>query len=213
MTSGPRVFLADDHTLLCELIADLLSSQFNVVGTASDGASAVTEVARLRPDVAILDIFLPRLNGIEAALRIREAAPSTKIIFLTASEDPALAARTMRIPGASFLLKTSSASELPIAIWSAIRGKRYVTPYMMEKIENGECDDVASLDLTAREREVVQLLAEGKPMKQAAALLNISTRTVAFHKYGVMRKLGLHSSAELVRLAVTHRLVGPVARN
>jgi DNA-binding NarL/FixJ family response regulator len=208
MTTGPRVFLAADHALLCDLIADYLRDRFALVGIAYDGPSAVDAVAELRPDVAILDIFLPRMNGVEAAMRMRRAWPSIRIIFLTPSADAAVLMKALRVPDASFLLKSSSASELPTAIWTALRGERYIPPIVTQTMESGEYEEPECVELTPREKQVVRLLAEGKAMKQAAAVLNVSTRTIAFHKYGVMRRLGLHSSAELIRLAVSQGLVG-----
>ncbi len=207
MLRRPTIFLADDHSLFCELITESLDDRFDVVGSAHDGQTAVAEVARLKPDVVMLDVFMPLLNGLDAAMRIRESSPSTRIIFLTMCQDAGMANKALKVGALGFLVKTSAASELPEAIWSVLRGERHVTPSILEQMERGECEEGQSPQLTSREREVIQLLAEGRPMKQVADLLKVSTRTVAFHKYGVMRKLGLRSSAELVRLAVAEGLV------
>ena len=205
MTGKPRLFLADEHTLLCELVAGALEDQFEIVGIEQDGPSALQGIRRTSPDVAILAVYLPELNGIEVAQRVMKPC---RVIFLTAAEDSGIIARALAVRGASLLLKSSSASELPMAVWSALRGRRYITPLVKDMIENGECDCPENVDLTPRQREVIQLLAEGKQMKQAAAMLHVSIRTIAFHKYGVMRKLQLRSSADLVRLAVSQHLVG-----
>ena len=207
MLKRPTVFLADAESLLCELVGQSLRDRFDVIGAAYDGPTAVSEVERLKPDVVILNVVMPLLSGIEAATRIRKALPSARIIFLTAHYQAGIARRALEIGALGFLLKTSSASELHDAIWTVLRGKRHVTPSIVDLIDEDIYDGDESSHITAREREVVKLLAEGRAMKQAAKVLQVAPRTIAFHKYNVMRKFDLHSSAELVLLAVSQGLI------
>jgi DNA-binding NarL/FixJ family response regulator len=205
MITKSRIVLADDHSLFCDLIACVLREEFEIVGTATNGQTLIKVVESANPDVVVLDVSMPLLNGIDAAKRIRALSPATRVVFLTMNDDPAIAAHAMKAGGSAFLLKTSALSELPQAIRSALRGHRYITPSIVARLE--DCDYQDRAVLTPREREVIQLLAEGRLMKEAAVVLSVSTRTVAFHKYMAMRKLGIHSSAELVRCAVSEHLV------
>jgi DNA-binding NarL/FixJ family response regulator len=205
MIAKPKILLADDHSLFCDLIAGVLREEFDVVGAVANGQALIKAVESANPDVVVLDISMPLLNGIDAAKRIHVLAPATRIVFLTMNDDPTIAAQAMKAGGSAFLLKTSALSELAQAIRAALRGHRYITPSIVARLE--DCDYHDRGGLTPREREVIQLLAEGRLMKEAAAVLSVSTRTVAFHKYTAMRKLGIHSSAELVRCAVSEHLV------
>jgi DNA-binding NarL/FixJ family response regulator len=207
----PTVLLADDHTLLLEAFRSLLEEEFEIVGAVGDGASLVEEAVRLRPHVVVTDVSMPRMGGFEAARRLRDLLPATRVVFLTVNEDPAVAAEAFRLGARGWVLKTSTGSELAAAVRAAVKGQRYLTP----RVEGGDLDalplprnaDDPAERLTPREREVLQLLAEGKHMKEVAAILGITARTVAFHKYRMMKTLGIHTSAELVQYAVRSGIV------
>ena len=207
----PRVMLADDHTLLVEAFRRLLESKCEIVGAVSDGRTLLGTAPALKPDVIVLDISMPLLNGLDAARQLREVLPSAKIIFLTMNEDPDLAVEAMRLGASGYLLKSSAASELFRAIQQALRGKVYVTPQisrgMQERFIRDPRGNRHDKSLTPRQREVVQLLAEGRSMKQAADVLKVTPRTVAFHKYRIMEGLGLKTSAELVQFAIKNRIL------
>src|SRR5215475_1214474 len=210
MTS-PRVMLADDHTILLEAFRKLLEPHFEVVGTVSDGRALLEAAPALKPDVVVVDVGMPLMNGLEAGLRLKELLPAAKIIFLTMNEDPELAVKAMRSGASAYLLKSSAASELIRAIQMSLKGKSYVTPQIargMQKsfINNPNPKGRASV-LTPRQREVVQLLAEGKSMKEVASVLNVTPRTVAFHKYRVMEELNLQTTAELIHFAIKSRIL------
>jgi len=191
----PRVMLADDHTILLEAFRKLLESDFQVVGTAPDGRALVDLAPVLKPDAVVVDVGMPLMNGLEAGLRLKELMPSVKIIFLTMNEDPELAVKAMRSGASGYLLKSSAASELTRAIHMALKGKSYVTPQiargMQKSFINNPNPRGRANALTPRQREVVQLLAEGKSMKEVASVLKVTPRTVAFHKYRVMEELNL----------------------
>ena len=206
----PRVVLADDHVLLLEAFRRLLDSEFDVVGSVTDGAALVEEALRLRPDVVVADVSMPRMNGLEAARRLRAELPSTRIVFLTVNEDPQIAAEAFRVGALGYLLKSSTATELVAAIRAALKGRRFLSSLVAygDPDELPEAPRSAGLleRLTPRERDVLKLLAEGLSMKQVAAKLGITSRTVAFHKYRMMESLSVKSSAELVQFAVKNRL-------
>jgi DNA-binding NarL/FixJ family response regulator len=209
----PRVLLADDHRLLREAFARLLESECDVVGGVEDGRAAVAEAARLQPDIVILDVAMPLLNGLDAARQLRQAVPKVRIIFLTMSEDPDIAAEAFRIGASGFLLKNSAASELLQAIREVARGRSYITPLathgLVETLLHPPAPAARAADLSPRQREVLQLLAEGHTMKEIARLLKITARTVAFHKYSMMEQLGVSSNAELVLAAIKQHLITP----
>jgi len=213
MTRRSRILLADDHALLTEALARLLEPRFEIVGTVADGHALVSRAKKLQPDVVLIDIAMPMLDGIEAGRQLREALPACKLIFLTMAQDPELAAEVMRIGASAYVLKTSAGWELVQAIDGALRGHTYVTPSLRRPAEGeGESengDGHPSRTLTARQREVLALLAGGRSMKQAAAALGVTIRTVAFHKYEVMQKLRLGSTAELVQFAIRHGIIKP----
>ncbi len=208
--AGPRVLLADDHNLLLGAFEKLLSPECEIVGTASDGRSLVVEAERLKPDIVVLDIAMPLLNGIDAGRQIKQLRKSVKLVFVTMNEDPDLAAEAFRAGASAYLLKRSAASELLLAIREVMKGRSYVTPLVAGGLVGSFMDAAnrkPSHDLTPRQREVLQLLAEGHSMKQVAALLNVTPRTVAFHKYRMMEQLNIRSSAELIQFAITHHII------
>ncbi len=203
--------LADDHTFLVEAFRKVLEPQYEIVGTASDGRALLESAPRLNPDVIVVDIGMPLLNGLEAGLRLKELMPSMKLIFLTMNEDPDLAVEAMRCGASGYLLKSSAVEEMLCAIQLALKGKTYVTPQIrrgMQKsfIKNPRAKGQAKV-LTPRQREVVQLLAEGKSMKEVADVLKVTARTVAFHKYRVMEELNIGTTAELIQFAIKSKIL------
>lgn len=209
----PRVMLADDHTILVEAFCKLLEPHFQVVGTVADGRALVEMAPELNPDVIVLDLGMPLMNGLEAAERLRKLLPDVKIIFLTMNDDPSLAEEAMQAGASAYLLKNCAASELIKAIQNALKGKPYITPQIARGQQvhaggNAKPKGLAKA-LTPRQREVVQLLAEGKSMKEAAKVLNVTPRTVAFHKYRVMEELHLETTAELIQFAIKSRILVP----
>jgi len=206
----PRVLLADDHALLLGAFEKLLATECDVVGQVSDGRALVAAAEELKPDVVILDISMPLLNGLEAGRQIKQRVRGVKRVFLTMNEDADLAAEAFRIGASGYLLKRSAASELLTAIREVMQGRSYVTPLITEglvgSLQNSD-DRSPGHELTARQREVLQLLAEGRSMKEVAGILNLTPRTVAFHKYRMMEQLKVKSTAELVQYAVKHHIV------
>lgn len=207
----PRLMLADDHTILVEAFRKLLEPHYDVVGTVSDGRALLDIAPQLNPDVVVVDIGMPLMNGLEAGLRLKELMPNVKLVFLTMNDDPDLAVEAMRSGASGYLLKSSAAEELLRAIQMALKGKPYVTPLIergMQKsfIKNPRVKGQAK-NLTPRQREVVQLLAEGKSMKEVASVLKVTPRTVAFHKYRVMEELNIGTTAELIQFAIKSRIL------
>jgi DNA-binding NarL/FixJ family response regulator len=206
-----RVILADDHNILVEAFRKLLEPHFEVVATVSDGRALLEAAETIKPDVILLDIGMPLLNGLEAARRLKSKLPAVKLIFLTMHEDPDLAVEAMRSGASAYLLKTSASSELLHAIHEALRGRTYITPLISRGMEKSFIRDPLGRQrpksLTPRQREVVQLLAEGKSMKQIADVLHVTPRTVAFHKYRTMEELALKSTAELIQFAIKNHIV------
>ena len=206
-----RVLLADDHTLLLEAFEKLLEHEYTVVGAVSDGRALLAAAAELRPDVIVLDIAMPLLNGLDAARQLKKTMPKIKLIFLTMNEDPNVASEAFRAGASGYLLKTSASSELSKAIKEALCGRSYVTPIitqgMVDSLIRRPADDRAAPQLTPRQREVLQLLAEGRSMKEAANILNIKPRTVAFHKYRMMEQLNLKNNTDLIQLAVRECII------
>jgi DNA-binding NarL/FixJ family response regulator len=204
----PRVVLADDHTMLLEAFQKLLAPSCDVVGTVADGRALVAAVRELHPDVVVIDIGMPVLNGLTAARQIREIDKDVKLVFLTMNEDPDLAAEAFRAGASAYLLKRSAASELLAAIQQVMEHRSYVTPLVTEGMVSSLMDaGPVRHELTPRQREVVQLLAEGKSMKEVAAILEITPRTVAFHKYRLMEQLNVKTNAELIQYAIRHHIV------
>jgi len=210
VTKRPRVLLADDHRLLREAFAQLLEPGCDVVGTVADGRALLAIACELRPDIVVLDIAMPLLNGLDAARQLKRSNPEIKLIFLTVSEDPDVAAEAFRAGASGYLLKNSAASELLQAIQEVSRGRSYVTPLATQGLVDTFLRPAAIKpphELSPRQREVLQLLAEGHAMKEIARLLKITPRTVAFHKYTMMEELGIKSTALLVQFAMKQGLV------
>ena len=207
----PRVLLADDHRLLREAFARLIETECEVVGGVGDGRAVLTEAPKLQPDIVVIDIAMPLLNGLDAARQLRQLMPKVKLIFLTMSEDPDIAAEAFRAGASAFLLKNSAASELLQAIREVSRGRSYVTPLatqgLVENLLHRPVPATKVSDLSSRQREVLQLLAEGHTMKEIARVLKITPRTVAFHKYSMMEQLGVSTNAELVLAAIKEHLI------
>jgi DNA-binding NarL/FixJ family response regulator len=210
LMKGTRVLLADDHTLLLGALEKLLSEECDVVGQVSDGRALVAAAEQLKPDVIVLDISMPILNGVEAARQIKQKLRNVKLVFLTMNEDADLAAEAFRAGASAYLLKRSATSELPLAIREVMQGRSYVTPLVTEGLVESLLQPEPrkpAHELTPRQREVLQLLAEGRSMKEVASVLNLTPRTVAFHKYRMMDELKVKSTAELVQYAVKHHIV------
>jgi DNA-binding NarL/FixJ family response regulator len=210
-SARPRVLLADDHALLLDAFRRLLEPAYDIVAAVTDGHALVEAARRLRPDVIVADIGMPRLNGLDACERLAAELPDTRLVFLTVNEDPDVAAEAVRRGAAGFLLKKGAAAELFTAIAQVLEGRAYLTPLILSEpaavfIARAR-RRAGPQPLTLRQREVLQLLAEGRSMKEAAALLKVSPRTIAFHKYAMMEQLGLATGAELVQYAVRLGLV------
>jgi DNA-binding NarL/FixJ family response regulator len=206
----PRVILADDHTMILEALKNMLEPEFEVVGMFSDGLSLVEAAPALQPNVILLDICMPKMNGLNAGQRLKERMPLVKLIYLTMNSDPDIAGEAFRLGASAYLLKNSAASELRHAIRQVIRGGLYVTSLMTKDMEGSFVQNFkrrkSTNHLTPRQKEVLQLLAEGCSMKEAAFILNLSPRTVAFHKYAMMEHLSIKSSAELIEYAMMNSL-------
>ena len=206
-----RVLLADDHLMLVEALKKVLEVEYDVVGSVGDGLALLNAAEKLQPDVVVLDIAMPLLNGLDAARQLRNNLPALKLVFLTMNEDPYLVGEAFRSGASAYLLKQGAALELTKAISDVLKGKTYVTPCIAGGLANISLLDPETREHapqpTARQRQVIQLLAEGRSMKEIADLLHITMRTVASHKYRVMEILQIKTSAELVRYAVKHRIV------
>lgn len=205
-----RLVLGDDHLLLLDAFRKLLEPEFTVVRTVADGYALIAAAAELHPDAVVCDVSMPGLSGLEAGKRIRERHPTIRVLYLTMHSDPALAGEAMNAGGAAYVLKSSTASELVTALRSALAGGTYLDPALAAErpaLLKRAADAVEHIRLSPREQHVLQLLAEGRTMKEVAGALGITARTVAFHKYRLMRELSVHSSAELVQFAVRRRLV------
>jgi DNA-binding NarL/FixJ family response regulator len=207
----PRVLLADDHKMLTDALKRILEPRCEVVATVSDGRALLEAAGNLQPDIVVLDIAMPRLNGFDAARQLKAEMPRLKLIFMTMHEDPYLVGQAFRAGGSAFLLKEAAASELTDAIDAVLKGGSYVTPSAAEGLANISLRAPERRDHvpepTPRQREVIQLLAEGCSMKEVAYALKITKRTVAGHKYAVMELLQLQTNAELVQYAIKHRII------
>ena len=208
---GTRVVLADDHTLMLDALRKLLEPEFEVVGTFADGCELVENAARLKPNVIVIDIGMPKMNGFSAGRRLKKLIPGVKLIYLTMNEDPEMVAEALSLGANGYILKNSSGSELVDAIRKVARGSSYITPLLTEDVVGSEINHFKNLKnghhLTLRQKEVLQLLIEGRSMKEAAFILKLSPRTVAFHKYAMMENLQIKSSAELVQYALSSPLL------
>ena len=208
----PRVLLADDHQIVLEGLKSLLADEFDVVGSVQDGRALVDQAATLRPDVIVADISMPRLNGIEAARQIKKTDQNIKIVFLTMHPDATYAANAFEAGASGFVLKHSAPSELITAIHEAMKGQTYVTPLIAGDLirtyqGRGSPEKDLFKKISPRQQEILQLLAEGKSAKEIASFLDLSTRTVEFHKYRMMQQLNIKTSAELVQYAVRHGII------
>lgn len=208
----PRILIADDHTLVAELCKRLLETEFDVVGIVSDGRALLRAAAKVKPDLIVVDVAMPELNGLDAGRQLKEMLPAVKLVYLTMNADVDVAAEALRQGGSAYLLKTCASSEVVTAVREVLRGGIYISRALPKDTINYLRRHDTTLvkkeaRLTERQREVLQLLAEGKVMKEVGAELNMTTRTVAFHKYRIMEVLGAKSNADLVRYAVRSHLV------
>ena len=206
-----KVLLADDHTLVCSLLKDLLEPDYEVVGTVSDGRELLKAAASLRPDVALVDIGMPSLNGLDAGRRLKKEHPHIKLIYLTMNNSVEYAREALQSGASAFVLKNSPSSILLQAIRDALRGVSYVAPEIKQAMNEIFMRDPKAVDrpqhLTDRQREVLQMLAEGRTLREIADALQISYRTVRFHKVRIMEELGISKNAELVQYAMKHGIV------
>jgi DNA-binding NarL/FixJ family response regulator len=208
----PRIVIADDHAFVADACKKLLEPEYDVVATAGDGRALVRIAASLRPKVIIIDIGMPLLNGLDAGHQVKQLLPLVKLVFLTMNTDPVLAAEAFRRGASGYVLKTCAASELMVAVREVLNGRSYLTPAIArETVDILSRQDKEFIDegqrLTERQREVLQLLTEGKSMKQVAYTLNITANTVAFHKYQIMEILNVKSNAELVQYAIRNHII------
>jgi DNA-binding NarL/FixJ family response regulator len=212
----PRVLMADDHSIVLAGLRKLVEGDCDVVGTVEDGRSLIEAARRLKPDVILLDISMPLLNGLDAARHLTKTVPESRLIFLTMQSSPTYAAEAFKAGASGYLLKRSAATELHEAIQAVLKGQHYMTPVITKDVLQSALKPLeppplktALSRLTLRQREVLQLVAEGKGTKEIAALLNVSVKTVEFHKSRLMEQLDLHSTAELIKYAVAEGLVAP----
>ena len=207
----PRVLLADDHLMLLDALKGLLEPAYSVVGLVLEGRALLKAADRLQPDVVVLDIAMPHLNGLDAGRQLKKKMPAVKLIFLTMNEDPYMVGEAFRAGASAFLLKQAAGMELTDAIAKVLKGGTYVTPRAAKGQTNISLREPQDRDHapepTSRQREVIQLLAEGRSMKEAAHILNITVRTIAAHKYSVMDLLQIKTNAELVQYAVKHGII------
>jgi DNA-binding NarL/FixJ family response regulator len=212
MTNRSRILIADDHNLVAELCRRLLETEFDVVGVVADGRAMVRAASELKPDVIVVDVAMPILNGLDAGRQVKELLPSIKLVYLTMNLDPEVAAEAFARGASGYLLKTCAASEMLLAVRAALRGKTYLSRALSrDTIDCLRWQHKKLVDeyerLTDRQREVLQLLAEGKVMKEVGGILQMTTRTVAYHKYRIMEIIGAKSNAELVKYAIRSHIV------
>jgi DNA-binding NarL/FixJ family response regulator len=212
MSTRSRILIADDHNLVAELCKRLLEAEFDVVGVVGDGRALVRAAIELKPDVIVVDVAMPILNGLDAGRQVKEMLPSVKLVYLTMNPDPEVAAEAFARGASGYLLKTCAASEMVLAVRDVLRGKTYLCRALSRdtidclRWQHKELVD-ENERLTDRQREVLQLLAEGRVMKEVGGILHMTTRTVAYHKYRIMEVLGAKSNAELVKYAVRSHIV------
>jgi DNA-binding NarL/FixJ family response regulator len=216
METRPKILIADDHVVFAEGLRLLLEKRYTVVGIVADGRALLTETRRLYPDIIVVDIGMPLLNGLDAGKRIRQQHPNIKLVFLTMQDDPNLAAAALELGTIGFVLKHSAGSELLKAIDQVLHGKPYVTPKLRPEdwVNQKSRARQYPSQLTPRQREIVQMCAEGRPLKEIAGLLDLSEKTIQFHKYHIMETFNLKSNADLVLFAVKEGLISlnPVSR-
>ena len=202
----PKIILADDHTILLDALRNLVEPEFEVVALCSNGRDLIKAATELNPVMIVLDISMPMMNGLNAGQRLKQILPAVKLVYLTMNQDPDMASEAFRLGASAYLLKTSAGAELIRALREVLLGGTYVTPLMTEGMVGSFVQNLKSRkntqQLTLRQREVLQLLAEGLSMKEAAYILNVSPRTVAFHKYTMMDHLNIKTSAELIEYAM-----------
>jgi DNA-binding NarL/FixJ family response regulator len=206
-----RILLADDHAMMCAGLTKLLEPHYEVLGSVEDGYALLKAADELKPDVVLLDIGMPLLNGLDAARELKKRMPHIKLIFLTLETDCCIASEALRAGAAAYLLKTAQAAELLQAVGDAMRGVLYVTPRICRAMEDRFIRDPRALNrpnrLTSRQREVLQMLAEGRSMKEIAYILEIAHRTVRFHKSQIMEELGITTNSGLVRYAMRSGMI------
>lgn len=213
MMKKPRLLMADDHAIVLAGLRKLVEDCCEVVGTVEDGRALLETAERLNPDLILLDISMPLLNGLDAARQLKKLLPETKLLVLTMHSSPTYAAEAFKMGVSGYLLKQSAASELPQAIYAVLKGQTFLTPAITRSVleatlnPNQQKLKRAVSDLTPRQREVLQLVAEGRSTKDIATLLNISVKTVEFHKTCLMEQLDLHSTPALVKFAIAEGLV------
>jgi len=207
----PRVLIADDHSVVAEGLRSLLQKNCDVIGVVSNGRELLEKAPQLKPELFVLDITMPLLNGLDAAERLKSSLPNAKFVFITMSDDPNLAAAALNLGAVGYVLKQAAASELMKAISEVVQGRSYVTPKLRPEnwaVQKARARQL-SKDLTPRQQEVLQLLAEGRPMKEIADILKVSEKTVMFHKYHIMHSFNLKNNTDLVLFAVKHHLISP----
>lgn len=206
-----RILLADDHTLFCSLLRDLLEPEYEVVGIVPDGRKLLEAAVSLSPDVVLADIGMPSLNGLDAGRRLKQARPQVKLIYLTMNNNVEYAREALQAGASAFVLKNAPSSELLKAIRDALRGLSYLAPEIRQAMTETFIRDPKVVNrprhLTDRQREVLQMIAEGRPLKEIAALLHISYRTVRFHKDRIREELGISGDTELVKYAMRHGMI------
>lgn len=212
MKNRPRVLIAEDHTLVAELCRTLLEVEFDVIGTVSDGRAMVASACELKPDAIVVDIAMPILNGLDAGRQVKKMLPTVKLIYLTMTSDAEVAAEAFARGASGYLVKTCASSEMVLAVHEALRGKTYLSKGLSRDTINCLRWERKELvndqeQLTDRQREVLQLLAEGKVMKEIGDILNVSERTVAYHKYRMMEMLGVKSNLDLLKFAVRNHMI------
>jgi DNA-binding NarL/FixJ family response regulator len=203
----PRLIVADEHALVAAGIRSLLEDEYDVAGIAGDGRALLAMAETLRPDLILLGVSLPLLNGIETARRLRRSLPRTKVIFVTMQADPAYLTEALRAGCCGYVLKRCAPDELFTAIREALKGRSYITPLVARDLSARRKPGRFAATLTERQREVLQLVAEGRSTKEIAAVLHVSTKTVEFHRSSTARKLGLHTTAELTKYAINHGIL------
>ena len=207
----PRVLLADDHQMLLDALKGLLEPTYEVVGLVTDGRALLKAAEKLRPDIIVLDIAMPQLNGLQAGRQLKQSMPTVKLIYMTMNEDPYLVGEAFRAGASAYLLKQAAGLELNGAIQRVLKGGSFVTPSASKGLDDISLRDPENRafapEPTARQREVIQLLAEGRTMKEVATLLYITPRTVAAHKYTAMELLQVKTNAELIQYAIKHRII------
>ncbi len=211
----PRVLMADDHSLILAGLRKLVEVECDVVGTVEDGRALVEAAQKLRPDLILLDISMPLLNGLEAARQLTKLVPESKVIFLTMHASPTYATEAFQAGASGYLLKRSAVSELSQAIQSVLQGQQYLTPLITKDVldsvfkpSTGKRGKPVSTALTPRQREVLQLVAEGRGTKEIATILSVSVKTVEFHRFRIMQQLDIHTTADLTKYAITHGITG-----